>query len=286
MALLIDRPLPFEEAIGFLQRKHTLRTTLTSKQLQRLPADIRRAAKFSARVANAEFIQEAYDLVDQIVDPSRSGAKPGTYMDTERAVEILMKYLGSIGYSPDPDKAGTLEDLSSHPRLKLIADLNTRMARGYGQFVQANTEGALDAFPCQELFRLKNVTAVARGTARDWVSRWQRAGGQIVGGGRMIALKNDEIWTRISTFGNPYPPFDWNSGMWTKPVSREEAVELGVITDDTKVEPNEVAMSDGMQASAQGFAKALQDSLVKSFDGHAKIVDGVLKMNAGFKMRE
>jgi hypothetical protein len=40
-----------------------------------------------------------------------------------------------------------------------------------------------------------------------------QAGGQIFGG-RMIALKSDPIWTAISAFGTPYPPFDYNSGMW------------------------------------------------------------------------
>lgn len=47
--------------------------------------------------------------------------------------------------------------------------------------------------------------------------------------GRMIARKDDPIWTAISAFGRPYPPFDYNSGMITREIFRGEAERLKVI---------------------------------------------------------
>ena len=45
----------------------------------------------------------------------------------------------------------------------------------------------------------------------------------------MIALKGDPIWTHISAFHLPFPPFDIDSGMDVDGVPREEAEKLGLI---------------------------------------------------------
>ncbi|MFH0879825.1 MAG: hypothetical protein V2A34_08945 [Lentisphaerota bacterium] len=281
MSVVISKPTPFKEAIKHLASKRILPNTLSSADLARLSADIRRASAFSARVANADFVQRAYDLINSIVDPQRTGGAPGATMDSERMVETMQSYLRSIAYAPKRGEEGSLKDLSSHPRLKLIADLNTRMARGMGQFVQGQDPAVLDAFPCQELFRLRNFAAVDRGTARDWVSRWRSSGGRIYDAGRMIARKDAQIWTEISTFGNPYPPYDYNSGMWTRPVSRQEAVDLGVISANDQVERSPIADASPLQASAEAFSDAVKKALIESFDGEASIIDGVLTMESG-----
>ena len=55
--------------------------------------------------------------------------------------------------------------------------------------------------------------------------RWTEAGGRIFSG-RMIALKNDPVWLRISDFGHPHPPFAFGSGMDMVDISRIDAVRL------------------------------------------------------------
>ena len=65
----------------------------------------------------------------------------------------------------------------------------------------------------------------------DWPKRWQKAGGKIFPGGRMIALKDDPVWVKLSVFGNPFPPFDWGSGMGLEDIGRKEAIKLGLIDD-------------------------------------------------------
>ena len=78
------------------------------------------------------------------------------------------------------------------------------------------------AFPAYELLR-----AEPRKMPRNWPAIWQQKGGTLYQG-RMIAPKTDPIWTRISRFGLPYPPFDYNSGMDIFSVSRSECLALGV----------------------------------------------------------
>ncbi|MGN1360349.1 MAG: hypothetical protein ACI4X9_07875 [Kiritimatiellia bacterium] len=58
----------------------------------------------------------------------------------------------------------------------------------------------------------------------------------------MIALKGDPVWTRISAFGNPWPPFDFNSGMGIEDITRQEAIRLGVIAPDQ--EPPQPKLED------------------------------------------
>ena len=66
-----------------------------------------------------------------------------------------------------------------------------------------------------------------------WRERWKESGGKLYDG-RMIALRNDPIWRKISRFGSPVPPFDFNSGMGLEEVNRFEAEALGVeLPEDT-----------------------------------------------------
>lgn len=262
--MLIVKPTTFAEAVKLLQQKKILPTSLSTNQLAALEASFRRQAFFSAKVTNAEFLQRAADLVERIVEPTTTGAAPGSYMDVPRFREELKDFLQSIGYAPDAGKEGSIQDLSSDARLNLIARTNTQMAQGYGQFTQANDEDVLDAFPAQELFRLE-----AREKPRDWALRWLGAGGRTYGG-RMVALKDDPVWTRISRFGNPYPPFDFNSGMWTRPVTRQEARELGLVDADRAVKAQSIPFASGLQSTIAGLAPALREALAAGIEG-AKI---------------
>ena len=110
--------------------------------------------------------------------------------------------------------------------------------------------GAFAAFPGQELIRVRE-----RKEKRDWATRWKNAGGQFYNG-RMIALRDDPIWERISVFGNPFPPFDWGSGMGVRAVSRRDSIALGVVTDNEvrdKVQElkaeNPVSMNENLAVS-------------------------------------
>jgi hypothetical protein len=66
----------------------------------------------------------------------------------------------------------------------------------------------------------------------NWPETWQRHGGWSLPNGRMIAFKDDPVWRALSAFGLPFPPFDLGSGMYWREVSRDEAIELGLIGED------------------------------------------------------
>ena len=103
----------------------------------------------------------------------------------------------------------------------LIINQNVESVQGYGQHLQSLQ--VIDAYPAQELYRLED-----RDEPRDWESRWSAAGGTFYDG-RMVALKGDAVWTAISAFQTPWPPYDFNSGMWVKDVDRNDAIALGLM---------------------------------------------------------
>ena len=166
-----------------------------------------------------------------------------------------------------PEGGGeSLTNLRSDRRLNLIIDTNVRMAQGYGEWKQGQDPAILDQWPAQELYR-----AMARKVPRDWIARWREAGGQFFGG-RMIALKNSSVWTRISRFGLPYAPFDFQSGMETRDVDRDAAVEIGLIDRDTRIAPDDRGFNDDLKFTPEVRDRALRQALLESdpelfFDG-------------------
>lgn len=162
-------------------------------------------------------------------------------------------YLERAGYQPDPEVAGTIKDLYSQSRIDIILKTNVAQARGFVQFAEGMTPGAFAAFPAQEFTRV-----VYRKQKRaDWPRRWAAAGGKVYGG-RMIALKDDPVWQRLGDdgpFGNPYPPFDWGSGMGVVDVDRREAIELGVVT------------AEGIRASVDKLREDAANGSLPSMNG-------------------
>lgn len=276
--MLFNSPIPFAEAIASRKVKQLLPTVAGSAEIARLAPEIRERAMFSARVEDANFLARADRLINGIVSPASSpgagGGRTSPFNEAE-ARTAIKEYLASIGYQPDEKKAGGLQDLSSDMRLNLIIKTNNDMAAGAGQFTVQNDPDILDAFPCLKLYRLES-----RKEERDWERRWVRAGGKLFAG-RMIARKDDPVWRAISAFGNPYPPFDYNSGMWTEEVSRTEAEQLGVIRRSTVVAPQKLSFNKGVEAAfPQNVSTGLADAILEAFKGIAKLQAGKLIMEA------
>jgi hypothetical protein len=96
----------------------------------------------------------------------------------------------------------------------------------------------LDHWPAQEFLK------VGYGQERiDWPTRWRAAAGRMFGN-RMIALKDDSVWYRMSDFGYPFPPFVAASHMGLRAIDRREAMSLGLIDLDRRVYPPSVPKPD------------------------------------------
>jgi len=258
-------PASFQEVVAQLAARRLLPVpaTVGSATLSRLPAALADQAVFSAKVGNARVLQAILDRLRAIAEPE--AAAPGASMDTARAREEIRAALAATGYAPEPGKEGSIEDLYSEQRLNLIIDHNTAAARGRGQFEQTQDPTILDEWPCQELIR-----AEERYVKRNWKRRWVMSGGRLVGGGRMVARKDDPIWTAISRFGTPWPPFDFNSGMRLQDIDRAEAERLGVIQPGETVAPQTVAgVLAQPAASLASLDPALAGAVRAAFPGYA-----------------
>lgn len=231
MLTLFANPLPFEEAKLSRKAKALLPTELLTRDLDKIRPEIRQALQFSAQTTNAYHAQRIKDLVDKAIAAEEGGESWGN------AMQELRNSLDRMKYTPAPGKEGSMEDLRSDPRLRLIVETNQKMAHGFGRWAQSQEETVLDLWPAKEFYRAED-----RNEWRDWPAIWSEAGGRFFEGGgdypqgRMIALKNDEIWIRISRFGLPYPPYDFNSGMSDdRDIDRDEAEALGLIQTNEHV---------------------------------------------------
>jgi hypothetical protein len=257
-------PVPFKEALASREVRTVLPTEFRTQLLDEIAPELRSRAMFSAGVMEAEKLQDMDDLIGQLLEGK---------IDRATAREALKRRFGTLGDEVDESD---LTDLASDARLNLILDTNVAQAQGYGSWAQGQDEAILDQWPAQELIRVQQSRV-----PRDWAQRWADAGGQFFAG-RMIALKNDPIWSEISRFDTPYPPFDFNSGMDVRDIDRDEAQRLGIIDRDTRIPPATRGFAEDLAATpevrASGLMKALQDAFkgIAAFDG-----DGVFRLLGG-----
>ena len=201
--------------------KELVASGLNSREWEIVQAGLRDRAFFSSRVESVRFLQEARDRLVDLLSSARN--EDGALTSRAQLVSDFMRSARDQGIATGK---GGLTDPGSAPRAKVIVDTNAGLARGYAGFVAGSTKGARMAYPAQELVRLEE-----RRQPRDWASRFKAAGGELRGG-RMVALKDDSVWARLSRFGTPYPPFDYDSGMGLDDVSFEECVSLGLLQED------------------------------------------------------
>lgn len=273
---------PFLEAVGNLRRKGLLPTNLGSAELRQLDAAVRRQSIFSARTALEGYLNDLKKTVESIVNPVQVGRadRPAGQTVTEgfnpaTARAHLRRALQKLGYVPAEQETGTITDLSSDARLDLVIKTNTELAQGAGAFIKQNDPAVVDEYPALELIRFEprkmqrnwDGTAEENGLTGIFNSRWYLAA-QTAGDadaarvlqdtGRMIALKSSAIWQALGegaggfddTLGNPFPPFAFNSGMWTQEVSRAEAIELGLLAHDDRAHPAPLDLSQLFEVAA------------------------------------
>jgi len=270
--MITDKPVPFQKALDALRVKSPLPTSASSRLLEQLPAELARRATFSARTNSAWYLTKIADVTDSLVSGLKR-AEGG--MSKPQAMQELRDALRSLGYHPGTAgiEPRSIQDFSSDRRLKLIVDTNVSLAQGYGHHTAGQEPVVLDAFPCQELVR-----EVQSRLQRPWPTIWERAGGRIYQG-RMIALKNDPVWVNISRFGLPYPPFDFNSGMGVRDITRREALALGVDGLDQPQTPEPMSLDADLSATPAQRHGDLHAGLLQQLRDIARIdSQGVLHL--------
>jgi hypothetical protein len=245
---LFDIPVSLTDAVQALRRKELMPTSLSSAELRQLASSVRNQSLFSSRTLMTDLLDKYKTVLDSVIQPQEvDGVLKG--MNPAKARATISDFLKQMGYTPEPGKEGTLQDLASSLRINLVIKTNTQTAQGAGLFLQQNSNpDVVDLYPAAELYRIEDKTK-----ERNWKLRWNlaaqvandpRAAGALGRSGRFVALKSSGIWQALGdgaggfddTLGNPYPPFAFNSGMWTKDVSRKDAVALGLMnTGDSPI---------------------------------------------------
>ena len=201
--------------------------TIDSAGLSKVQSGLRDRAFWSSQVTQAKI---AYTMRQNVADLVRGDKSPSEVRRDLRA------YLDSIGYDAGENR-GTIKDLMTKARLDVMMKTNADQAKGYASHLRATTAGAILAFPAYELIRVQQ-----RKMPRDWHSRWIRAASAVGWDGvakdtdRMIALKTSPVWAELSVFGNPFPPFDYNSGMGIRDIAKSVCREIGLLGKDEQPE--------------------------------------------------
>jgi hypothetical protein len=231
-------------------------------------------------------LEQAGDIIETVVRVMLPlGGDPASRETVEKATRLILEIingkesenvarrklgecLDSIGYHAPEGERGKITDLRTDERLNLTIKTAVNLSFGYGRWRSKQVQVLLDEFPCQEFYR-----AFDREEHREWPQRWRDAGGQFFSGNggyseaRMIAVKNERIWEDISAFGEPYPPFDFNSGMSLRDISRAEAIALGLWTEQDCIHPAQRSFEQGASATALSgsdeFKERLADKLRK-----------------------
>ena len=288
IAMLFTSPMPFDAAVDRLESKTAVASNLSSDQWSQIEIGLVDRSFFSAKVNDLGTVTLLQSMVDDALSLNRRDG--GAYMDRSRFIAEARSALGA-----SPGDSGKLTDITSSKRLGLIYDFNVEDAMEYGRWQARQDPDILDAFPCNELIRIEH-RQVPRGYRRgakgrlievpdeSWPARWAAAGGTFVGG-RMIARKDDPIWTRISRFGRPWPPFDFNSGMGVADVSRREAEQLGVIDENEAApKPQHLDFNHKLEASIPKATPEAMQELRDAFGDQIEAAEDGTVAWAGAKL--
>lgn len=272
--MILDRPAPFDEALRSLAVKAALPNDLTSAELQQAADVIGGRAVVIAGATNARFADDVRREAMRYLTPQ---AAPGQGVSLAGSRIALRQSLDRMRYRAPEGGEGGIRDLASEQRLNLVVETQVRMADGYGQFERGQRTAIRYLWPAWELVR-----KMARLEPRDWPTVWAENGGSFYPGagpyaeGRMIARKDDPIWTAISRFGLPYPPFDFNSGMGLEGVRRDVCERFGIIRRGQQVEVTSAPFEEGATMPLE-ISPELQAAVIDRVGPDYEFRDGVLR---------
>jgi len=271
------QPQPLADALAKISAKTPVGSILKSRDWAEVPLALRERAQFSATITSAKLLQAIQDRLQAQIALQRerlTGDKDALF-DRSSFIDAIRDLAAAEGLAPtDPAKQGTIQDITSIPRLGLIFDIQTQQATGYARWKLDQSPGALIAFPAWRLVRER-----AAKVPRDWSARWAEAGDAIAWQDALpspwVALKTSPIWAKLSRFNTPWPPFDFNSGMGLEDVDYDEAVSLGLVKSGELPKPTaEPDFNDQLRASVTNLDTDLIARLQRVFGRQLKIQDG------------
>ena len=271
--------LPLADAVARISRKTPIGSVLKSAEWADVPLALRERAQFSAGVVSLKLLGTIQERIAGQVAMRRerlANGKEATF-DRSSFIDAVRQIGRDEGLTPtDEAKRGGLEDITSIPRLGMIYDMQNSMASGFATWKLDQNEGALALWPA---YRFGQSTA--KNPRDGWPARWAAAGGAVGWAGaardEMVALKTSPIWSALSRFGTPWPPFDFGSTRELEDVDREEAIALGLIGPDEVPSGGEEGFNDKLEASVKELSPQMRGMLKDSFEDQVEIEAGVAK---------
>lgn len=214
----------------YIRRKSIYPVALTTEQVDALSREFREASAWIVGQDEAYIIAAYYRAAAKLAEGELSATE---------ARRLVRETLRAAGYQPE--KPGSWTDMAGGTaRQRLILETNVNKAAGYAWYESVRGDVGN---PAQELVRFENARE-----PRDWKTRWRNAWASLPASerrkalpDRMIALTDCAIWRALSRWGDPYPPFDYRSGMDVVPVDYETAVSLGLLAPGEVPERGESA---------------------------------------------
>lgn len=251
MAALLE-PMPFWEALSYLENKEAVASAMTTAEWQRMPVAVRVKASFSATLTSAKAAQEITDYLTGFVRGEKAinnkGKEYYVYQGRAEFVANMRERMLEEGFGKvlhdgtlDPEiHDNDLRDLRGCRRLQLIFDTQTEQAASFAQWQEGQDPDVLDVYPCQRFVRVRPVhtprpyhkAAIGEIRRKDDLAFW-------------IGLNHD--------FGLPWGPWGFNSGCGVEDVDRDEAEALGVIKPTDKVRSLKKDFLDNLEESVRGL---------------------------------
>jgi len=270
---MIDSPMSFQDAIGFLLEKEQLPAEWDAATWQSQEPDFRRRAFFTSRVESARFVDRLQGLLfdymakvrDEVTLPNGEKTTVLRVGDRSDFVKQMREFMIEEGMADFEDFAAVnqkdVKDIRSMARLNLIFDTNIRQAYGYGSWKQGVTPSVMKAFPYARLIR-------DRGVMEPRPRHAEHLG--------EVRLKSDISWWAefqndpdIGGFGVPWGPFGFNSGVNQEDVSKREAKDLG-LPDADPAPVDDPGVNKGLSASTKGMDPEVKKKLLEELRNRPK----------------
>lgn len=229
--------MPQSSPLQVIRNLSVIPTGYTSQQLGALSAQVRLGAFFSAQVESERYL---LGLRAMVAGAMEEGVTEGEFLHRVRA--WLQMEADELGLEAPSDRLERMspEEVQSYERdvrkpdslarLRLIFRTQAEMCAGLTEWRRGMEPMQLRLFPAWRFIRRPG----AKTFRADHVEHEDE-----------IHLKADLAWwmarndPEFGGFGNPWPPFGFNSWMWIVPVSRAECERLGVLRPGQKVDLTE-----------------------------------------------
>ena len=273
--MIFTKPEDWEPAIKKMAGKSPIASHLDTAGWQNVPGALRDRAFFSARIENAQFLQQARDMIDSFLRQETEVLPNGeTALKVDGRARFIAEMqklaiqqgMGPAGLGPIKDKS--VLDIRSNARLGLIFDTQTRMAYHYGNYKSGLSDAILSVYPAQKFVRMPGAKI-----KRPLHEQNENA----------VRLKSDiAFWLEMNAkeiggFSLPYGPWGFNSYMDVSDVSRQEAEDLGLMTpSDPPPKVRDVDFNERLQASVENISSDIEAELRRAFGNQVVFKGGTV----------